>query len=297
MAYADTDFGPYYKYITGPDLTGLFTRSNGALGIVTKIAYRCLHRPSHWGFHAYSWPAANVEGYAKAVLGVTAAEVFDAHIRGRGPMPGGTASPDDYYLNLVLIVNGDNELELKGKEQEIDRICQTNGGTYVPGGGEQHHVKWPGSYFYVGVDRPIPGAKRQRRQAYIFDELIFPTSWLPQIFNKLVEIFKKHGMWGNGGPMPAVDAFVMKPHVISWQNPTWFDDSNKDLVDRFHRCQAEFRDWFGPRGGTFQYRLPPLVPDWVWTNQAGDFELLRSIKAVLDPNNVLSPGTFELGGK
>ena len=42
MAYAETDFGPFFRYITGPDLIGLFTQSNGAYGIVTKIAYRCL---------------------------------------------------------------------------------------------------------------------------------------------------------------------------------------------------------------------------------------------------------------
>jgi len=60
--------------------------------------------------------------------------------------------------------------------------------------------------------------------------------------------------------------------------------------------QGEFREWFGEKGGTFQYRLPPLVPDYVWNNQSGAFNLLRSIKAALDPNNILSPGTFELGG-
>ena len=37
MAYAETDFGPFFRYITGPDLIGLFTQSNGAYGIVSAI--------------------------------------------------------------------------------------------------------------------------------------------------------------------------------------------------------------------------------------------------------------------
>lgn len=293
LAYADTDFGPYYKYITGPDLTGLFTRSNGAFGIVTKVAYRCLHRPGHWAFHTYSWPSANIEGFTKALMGATANEVFDCHIRGRGRSLG-AASPDERDIGLIFIVNGENAVELNGKEQALDSICRENGGTYLPGDGEEFHEKWPGDFFYLAQDRSIPGVKRPRRQAYIFDELIFPSSRLPEIYRKIVEILKKHAMWGGDGPMPGIDAFVMAPQVISWQNTIWFDDSNQDLVDRFHRAQEEFREWFGPRGGTFQYRLPPLVPNWVWTNQMGDFNLLRAIKAILDPNNILSPGTFEL---
>jgi len=54
----------------------------------------------------------------------------------------------------------------------------------------------------------------------------------------------------------------------------------------------EFRKWYGARGGTFQSMLPPLTPDYTWTNQLGAHGLLKRIKAMLDPNNILSPGSF-----
>jgi hypothetical protein len=114
---------------------------------------------------------------------------------------------------------------------------------------------------------------------------------LPEIHTKMGELCKKHGL-GAGGV-----GFVMNSQMISWQTMTSLDDSDPDSVERFHKWQSEFREWYGGKGGVFQYRLPPSVPDYVWTNQLGAFNLLKSIKAILDPNNILSPGTFELGEK
>lgn len=42
-------------------------------------------------------------------------------------------------------------------------------------------------------------------------------------------------------------------------------------------------------------KLPPLVPEQCWTNQLGAFKLLKNIKKLLDPDDILSPGTFEFG--
>ncbi len=77
---------------------------------------------------------------------------------------------------------------------------------------------------------------------------------------------------------------------------TWgpIDDGDADLVERVRACKEEFREWFGKKGGTMQMRIPPLAPGFLWENQMSDFNLLRKIKSALDPNNICSPGTFEL---
>jgi len=293
MAYFDSDFGPYYRYITGPDLVGLFTKSNGAFGIVTKVAYRCLRRPKHWSFHAYCWPLEKIEDMTKALMGTIAVEVFDVHINDKWRLRGvGSMLPDNGDLILIFIVNAEDKPELEGKEQVIKEICETHGGTYVPDLAEDFHTHWPTDFFPLGHrPRSTQPAKRLRRHLYIFDEEIYPSSWFPACYTKRIELCQKYGLWGAAG----YDGFVMNPQVISAQTTISLDDSDPDVVARYHKCQDEFRDWFGERGGTFQYRLPPLVPDYVWTNQPGAFNLLRSIKALLDPNNILSPGTFELG--
>jgi FAD/FMN-containing dehydrogenase len=300
MAYADSDFGPYYRYITGPDLVGLFTKSNGAFGIVTKVAYRCLHRPRHWAFHSYYWPLAKIENFTKAMMEATAVEVFDIHFVDEwwlGEMA--RMLPDDCYFVLELMVNAETEPELNGKEQVIKGICQNNGGTLLPGFARDLYTRWPTYLWSLGFitedDRLTDTqAKRPRGHLVLLDEPIYPLSRVPEVYTKIMELSKEHGIWSTQRG-PGFDGFIMNSQVICSPVPYSLDDSDPGLVERFHKCQDEFREWFGEKGGTFQYRLPPAVPDFVWTNQSGAFNLLKSIKSLLDPNNILSPGTFELG--
>jgi glycolate oxidase len=104
MAYADSDFGPYYRYITGPDLVGLFTRANGAFGIVTKVAYQCLHKPKQWAYHAYYWPLNKIEDATTALVETTALEVFDVHIVDKWRLRGmASRLPEDCDLIYIYI--------------------------------------------------------------------------------------------------------------------------------------------------------------------------------------------------
>ena len=88
LAYADTDFGPFFRYITGPDLIGLFTQSNGAYGIITKVAYRCLKKPPCWSFFSYYWPLEKIEKCAAVLMEATAYELFDVHINDKWKFEG-----------------------------------------------------------------------------------------------------------------------------------------------------------------------------------------------------------------
>jgi glycolate oxidase len=300
MAYADSDFGPYYRYITGPDLVGLFTKSNGAFGIVTKVAYRCLHRPKYWAFHSYYWPLEKIKDVTKAMMEATAVEMFDVHFVDKWWLREMIRMlPDDCYFVLKLMVNAENEPELNGKEQAVKDICRTHGGTYLPGFAEDFYTRWPTYLWSLGfitedVRSTSTLTKRPRGHLVLLDEPIYPLSRVPEVYTKIMELSKEHGIWSTQRG-PGFDGFIMNPQVICSPVPFSLDDSDPDMFERFHKCQDEFREWFGKKGGTFQYRLPPAVPDFVWTNQLGAFNLLKSIKALLDPNNILSPGTFELG--
>ena len=299
MAYADKDFGPYYRYITGPDLVGLFTKSNGAFGIITKIAYRCLHKPPHWAFHAYYWPSDKLEELTRTLLEATAAEIFDVHFFDNWWHRKITHKlPDDCFFVLELAINAENKHELAGKEEFAKDLCRKNGGTPLPEFAEDFYTRWPTYLWSLGIIEegvPETDEKRSRGHLVLLDEPIFPLSHLPEVYNKVMELSRTHGIW-NRERGPGFDGFTLNAQVLCCPTPFLLDDSNTDMFERFHNCQNEFREWFGKKGGTFQYRLPPEVPDFVWTNQMGAFNLLQSIKETLDPNNILSPGTFELGG-
>ena len=135
MAYADTEFGPYYRYITGPDLVGLFTRSNGAFGIVTKVAYRCLRRPRLWSFHSYYWPMENIRDLTGALMESTAVETFGVHLMDRWCWVkiNELELPHDCQFFLLFLLDAQNETEMKGKEQTMREICETHRGILFPG--------------------------------------------------------------------------------------------------------------------------------------------------------------------
>jgi D-lactate dehydrogenase (cytochrome) len=299
MAYADTEFGPYYRYITGPDLVGLFTRSNGAFGVVTKVAYRCLRKPRLWAFHSYYWSMDKVQDVARALVESTAVETFGVHLMDRWCWVkiNELDLPADCQFLLMFLLNAENEQELKGKEQTMTEICEGCGGTFFPGFAEDFYTRWPTHFFFMEMVLPprksLP-ARMPRRYMYIFDELVYPTSWLPEAYLTIRRLLEKHGLGGAEHPV-GFSGFPMNAQALSAHSWGGFDDSDKELMERFHACRAEFRDWFGKKGGVFQMRIPPLVPQYAWTNQKGAFELLRTIKSALDPNDIMSPGTFELG--
>jgi hypothetical protein len=232
----------------------------------------------------------------------TAAEIFDVHIndKWRFIWEGYSIQAKDCYFVMMFAANSENEQELKGREQTIKDISRSHGGTYLPQLAEAFYTKWPTVFSAC-----LPRTRRKpstvvipadiRVYNYLLDELIFPTPRFPDVYNKIEELCKKHGI--SDLPLPPVfDGYPMKSQVISQQTWVAIDDSDPYWVNQFYKLQGDFREWFGNQGGTFQMKVPPLVPDFCWTNQSGTLNLLKSIKSILDPNDILSPGTFELGG-
>jgi FAD/FMN-containing dehydrogenase len=129
---------------------------------------------------------------------------------------------------------------------------------------------------------------------FTLDELIYPTSRLPEVYNKIMELFKKYKLW-NPPLVAAIDVYAIKGLVIGSQSWVTVNDHDPYLVGQFYDCLDEFREWYGKKGGMVQMKVPPLAPKYCWTNETGTFNLLKAIKRVLDPNNILSPGTFEQG--
>ncbi len=302
MAYADSDFGPFYRYITGPDLVGLFTQSNGAFGIVTKVAYRCLHHPKHWGFHAYYWPLEKMRAVTDVLVESTAMEMFDVHVNdkwkfaGFEVLTGQSLLPADCYFIVLFTLNAESEQELKAKEATVSELSGKHGGASLPGIAETFFEAWP--TFFCPVTHPvatqIADAVFKTTRAsymYIYDSINYPLSRFHDVYAKLMEIGERNGIWG----MPrftVFDGFPMKSQVMCSQTWAFVNTRDAEWMKQIYRCRDEFREWFGSMGGTHQQQLPPIVSDYAWDNQRDVHSLLKRIKKMLDPNDILSPGTF-----
>jgi hypothetical protein len=304
MAYADTDFGPFYRYVTGPDLVGLFAKANGAFGIVTKVVYQCLKRPKHISFHAYHWPREAIDEVQQTVVEATNIETFDIHLNDkyRWEVEGPFDFPKDSHFDITVMLTAEGEKELRGKEEVISDICEGNGGKYLPGLMEHWYHSWPGAFF-AAHPRIRPAAPPnimsqtlgRRGYNYLLDQLMFPATWTKEVYNLHLEMAHKYKL--DQMPIhPVWDSYPMKRQIMCEQYWVFLDDGKPEQVEAYLQCRGEIRDWYGKRGGLFQSPLPPICPDYVWTNQKSEFELLRTIKEALDPDDILSPGTFEIGG-
>jgi glycolate oxidase len=306
MEYAETDFGAFYRYIHGPDLVGLFTQSNGAYGIITKVAYRCLRKPPNWGFQAYYWPEDKIDEVARVMMDTTAMELFDVHVNdkwkyaGLELLTGQSMLPPDAYFIVNFTVNAESAQELEAKLETVEAVCTEHKGTRISGVTDTFFEAWP--TFFTPVSHPIAATLNtaqfdhsRANYMYIYDSINYPISRFPEVYGKIREIGKKHGIWG----FPHVtvfDGFPMKSQTMCSQTWAFINTRDKHWVEQIYKCRDEFRDWFGAKGGTHQQHLPPVIPDYAWNNQPGAHELASRIKSLLDPNNILSPGTFCGGG-
>ena len=294
MAYAKTDFGPFYRYIYGPDLVGLFAKSNGVFGIVTKVAHFCLRKPKYWGFHTYYWPRQGAEDLTRAMIESTAMEVFDAHLndKWRWLREGNPVGPEDAYFTLTFAVTAENETELKGKEQAVHECCRSCQGTYLPDFAQYFHLSWPTAFLAGYPRRPLP--VRNRGEGFNLDEFIYPTSAFPEVYGKIEEILKKYGVWEGFPPIkPIYDGYPMKRLIIASQTWVRIKDHDPGQYQQFLTARDELRDWYIHKGGMYQQRMPPLLPDFTYDVQRGAIDLARTIKKALDPNNILSPSIYD----
>jgi glycolate oxidase FAD binding subunit len=70
------------------------------------------------------------------------------------------------------------------------------------------------------------------------------------------------------------------------------------LPAALYEAVTSFRDWLAARSGSLVLESAPVeakVALGVWGSPRGDFELMRSLKAQMDPKRILNPGRFAGG--
>jgi hypothetical protein len=204
--------------------------------------------------------------------------------------------PEDCHFIVYFTVNAETGEELSIKEKAVHDLAQKYGGTLLPGLAESFFAIWP--TFFCPVANPIASAIAQvvldlvkGNYMYIYDSLTYPTSWFPEVYKRLTEIGRKYDIW-ESPRFTVFDGFAMKSQVMCSQTWAFVDYNDPHWIEQIRLCRDEFREWFGQKGGVFQSMLPPLTPDFTWENQPGAHALLKNIKAMLDPDGILSPGTF-----
>lgn len=277
--------GKTLKSVSGYDLTRLMCGSEGTLGIITEITVRLVPLP-----------------IAKATLQATFSDLDDAAktvsaIIGSGIVPTTLELMDKVVLDVIgdyggaqfhedakalLLIEVDGEEVLVEKQGEIiERFCKERGAVVVEKAGtfEEADKLWQ-------ARRTAFGAVASLRPNCIVEDATVPVKRLPEIIRKIVELTEKYQL--KIGVLAHAGDGNLHPLIMA-------DLRDKDEMARIDKALDELYETAIGMGGTLSGEHGiGIAKDRFMNMEFSEraIEIMRGIKRVFDPNNILNPGSF-----
>ncbi len=275
------------KNVTGYNLTQLIVGSEGTLGIVTKIVLKLIPLPTHDLLMLV--PFKNLEQAGEAVSAIfragftpSALELMEIDaLRIVSEMVDNTAVPitDDTAAHLIIEVDGnDPDVLMRDMEAIGELLTQYDiGEIYFAEDATQKDRLW----------------KLRRRAAEavklvgytIEEDTVVPRAELPALIRELKALGKKHEVdvvcYGHAGDGNLHVRLRKEGMPNSYGNPT-IEKILNELFEIVYKLGGTISAEHGI--GLIQKGFMPIV------FQDKSLELMRSIKKVFDPNNILNAG-------
>lgn len=272
--------GKLLKNNQGLDLLHLMINSGGILGVITKVVFRLCPRFSHSGTLIISYdnrhdainsvPKILQSGVIPLAIEFIERDIIEISANTLGmkwPATKGRAY-------LLVILTGDSEDEVYAQGEKVSAICEQNGCTDIliaERGEEQAAILKIRSEVYPSLKKNV---------ADVLDITVPPAS-IGIMMDRVDEIARRnntaiptYGHAGDGN---------LHPHVM---NDLAERGILRDVKREIYRAAIELGGVITGEHGLGTVRLPDLdlYPD------GKTWELMRGIKNVFDPNNILNPG-------
>jgi glycolate oxidase len=297
------------KSSSGYQLKHLFMGHQGTLGIVTEATLELVNRPEaeFSAFLAYpdyldAWRATAAlarSGVATLAGVVLFDELKLAYLRRDDeayiPQP-------DWVAGVIACASYGNADEVRAGAKRLLRIAKDTGGTYL--GDEISQGDWASRHDRYAT--PQHGRTRDGQVALMSwhcEDAAIPHSQLPAVREKwhaiargLCERYDMFDDWGmfaytNGAYKPWGD-YLAEIDIgiweMKWDDETWaaWVDAKREIA----RVSIEHGGSITACHGSCRAGEVDLVPDEL----GGGFEVMKTIKRALDPNNVMNPGKYLL---
>ena len=272
--------GKLLKNNQGLDLLHLMINSGGILGVITKVVFRLCPRFSHSGTLIVSYdnrhdaidsvPEILQSGVIPLAIEFIERDIIEISANTLGmkwPATKGRAY-------LLVILTGDSEDEVYAQGEKVSAICEQNGCTDIliaERGEEQAAILKIRSEVYPSLKKNV---------ADVLDITVPPAS-IGIMMDRVDEIARRnnttiptYGHAGDGN---------LHPHVM---NDLAERGILRDVKREIYQAAIELGGVITGEHGLGTVRLPDLdlYPD------GKTWELMRGIKNVFDPNNILNPG-------
>jgi len=281
--------GRTHKNKTGFDLVGLFTGSEGLLGIVTEATLRLIPMPPARA--ALSAGFATIEAAAAAIQAVFAAGFLPAAVEvadkftldaARAYQPDAQFPPGD--AQVILEVDGQST-SVRGEAGALEKILLSAGALAV------RKATTPAACEELwGLRRVYSQSLKATGLKKLNEDIVVPRGRLVDLVRFAARLQKKSGFpiacFGHAGD-GNIHTNIM---VADPENPAVQKNSRAVLDELFRQVLA----WNGSITGEHGIGLAKK-PWWNQAVPASTRALHQTLKSALDPNGILNPGKF-LGG-
>ena len=276
--------GKPIKDVTGYDLNGLFTGSEGTLGVVSEVLLRLISKPRYARTALAEF--ASLDGASRSVTAILKAGIVPASLE----LMDQTAIvciEEAMHLGLNTSVEASLIIETDGTDEqtvqrEIDactQICQSSGAVAVK---MAHNEAERGALWKAR--RSMAPSLARKAPNKLGEDITVPRSAIPEVVQRLRQISTKYGLpvviFGHAGDGN------LHPNIL-------FDKRQADQWARVEQMVAEIFAASLELGGTLSGEHGVGVLKRPYLERAlgtTSIEVQRSIKQALDPLNILNPG-------
>jgi glycolate oxidase len=277
--------GKTLKNVSGYDLTRLMCGSEGTLGILTEITLRLVpSAPAKATLQAIYSDLDDAATTVSAIIGSgivpTTLELIDRTVLDVISNYGGARFSKEAEALLLIEVDGEEALvEEQGKR--IEKFCKERGAVEVERAStpEEAETLWQ-------ARRTAFGAVASLRPNCIVEDATVPVKMLPAMIRKIVELADKYQL--KIGVLAHAGDGNLHPLIMT-------DLRDKEEMERVDRALVELYEAAMGMGGTLSgehgigiAKARFMAMEFTQTS----IDLMRGIKRVFDPNNILNPGSF-----
>jgi glycolate oxidase len=277
--------GKTLKNVTGYDLTRLMCGSEGTLGIITEITLRLIPMPPAKAtlqaiFSSLDDAAKTVSSIIGSGIVPTTLELIDKVILDVIGNYGGAHLRKDAQALLLIEVDGE-PLLVQQQGERIEKFCKERGATEV----EMASTPQEADKLWQ-ARRTAFGAVASLRPNCIVEDATVPVKRLPEIIRKIVALADKYQL--KIGVLAHAGDGNLHPLIMT-------DIRDQDEMQRVERALEEMYEAAIAMGGTLSGEHGiGIAKKRFMQMEFGEpsMRVMRGIKTVFDPNNILNPGSF-----
>ncbi|UCF84310.1 MAG: FAD-binding protein [Desulfobacteraceae bacterium] len=277
--------GKTLKSVSGYDLTMLMCGSEGTLGIMTAITVRLVPLPPAKAtlqaiFSDLDDAATTVSAIIGSGIVPTTLELIDRVVLDVIANYGGAKFSKNAEALLLIEVDGEAS-SVEGQGERIEKFCKERGAIEVQRASspEEAESLWQ-------ARRTAFGAVASVRPNCIVEDATVPIKRLPDMIKKIVELADKYTL--RIGVLAHAGDGNLHPLIMT-------DLKDKEEMARIDQALDELYESAIAMGGTLSGEHGiGIAKDRFMSMEFSQsaIDIMRGIKRVFDPNNILNPGSF-----